>query len=313
VARHLQREVRINPTLFRWSKVRQTMQFSIWAYLITATNIVLAKTDQLVIGTTLAVSAVAIYVTGSKVSDIFCLFTRQLQEALSPAAAHLRAKGHHEGLRELLVEGTRLSVMVAAPLYLLCAFYMAELMKLLTGEANPNPDGYWTGQVLLAWYFMTLMTNSVSKRIFVMCGHERRLLWLGVAEMVGNLVLSVTLILIFKNVVCVAIGSLVPSIIIGWGWMWPWCARDAGVSPWQLARAVLLPSFVACLPMAAALSALRYLPWHHGTLNFGTVAMESSFAMLVALGGFWKCVLTDAEREKIAGRLCKMIPRRKLA
>jgi len=216
--------VRIIPSLFQWSKVRETMQFSLWAYLVTATNIVLGKTDQLVIGSMLTVSAVAIYVTGSKVSDIFSMFTRQLQEALSPAAAHLRAKGDHASLRELLVEGTRLSVMIAAPLYLLCAFYMAELMKLLTGESAPNPDGYWTGQVLLFWYFVTIMTHSVSKRIFVMCGHERRLMWLGVAEAAANLVLSVGLISIFRNVVCVAVGSLIPALIIGWGFMWPWCA-----------------------------------------------------------------------------------------
>jgi peptidoglycan biosynthesis protein MviN/MurJ (putative lipid II flippase) len=236
-----------------------------------------------------------------------------LQEALSPAAAHLHAKGHHGALRELLVEGTRLSVMVAAPLYLLCAFYMAELMRLLTGETTPNPDGYWTGQVLLAWFFISIMTHSVSKRIFVMCGHERRLMWLGVAEAVGNLTFSVTLILIFKSVVCVAVGSLVASVIVGWGFMWPWCAREAGLSAWQLARAILLPSLTACLPMAAALAVLRWLPWHHGTLNFGVVAMESAFALLVALAGFWKVVLTDGERQKVAGRFGRFFPRRRLA
>ncbi|HEY3898854.1 MAG TPA: MATE family efflux transporter [Chthoniobacter sp.] len=313
VARALLPQVRISPRLFQWGKVRQTMQFSIWAYLITATNIVLGKTDQLVIGTTLAVSAVAIYVTGSKVSDIFSMFTRQLQEALSPAAAHLRAKGHHDALRELLVEGTRLSVMIAAPLYLLCAFYMAELMKLLTGEAQPNPDGYWTGQVLLAWYFTSIMTHNVSKRIFVMCGHERRLMWLGLAETIGNLVCSIGLILVFKKVVCVAVGSIIPSLVIGWGFMWPWCARDAGLSPWQLARAVLLPTFFGCLPMAAALCTLRFLPWHHGTLNFGVVAIESTLAIAIAFAGFWKCVLTETERAKIAGYWVRIHPRRRLA
>lgn len=312
VRRRLSR-VRISPFLFQWSKVGQTMQFSLWAYLITTTNIVLGKTDQLVIGTTLSVSAVAIYVTGSKVSEMFSMFTRQLQEALSPAAAHLQAKGDHGALRELLVEGTRLSVMVAAPLYLLCAFYMPELMLLLTGEKTPNAEGYWTGQVLLAWFFISIMTHSVSKRIFVMCGHERRLMWLGVAEAVANLAFSVGLILIFKSVVCVAVGSLVASLIVGWGFMWPWCARDAGLSPWQLARAVVLPSLTACLPMAAALLALRFLPWHHATLNFGVVMVESAFAVLVALTGLWKVVLTEGERHKAAERFAHFFPKRRPA
>jgi O-antigen/teichoic acid export membrane protein len=311
VAWRLLPKVRISPGLFQWSKVRETMQFSLWAYLITATNIVLGKTDQLVIGTTLSVAAVAIYVTGSKVSEMFSLFTRQLQEALSPAAAHLRASGNHAALRDLLVEGTRLSVMIAAPLYLLCAFYMAELMKLLTGEAAPNPDGYWTGQVLLLWFFLSIMTHSVSKRIFVMCGHEKRLMWLGVAEAVGNLVCSVSLILIFKNVVSVAVGSLIPSAIIGWCFMWPWSAREAGMSPWQLARLVLVPSLMACVPMAVVLLGLRFLPWHQGTLNFGIVALESTVAIAVALAAIWKLALTDAERGQAASRFERLMPRKR--
>jgi O-antigen/teichoic acid export membrane protein len=313
LVRGLLPRVRISPFLFRWSKVSQTMQFSLWAYLITATNIVLGKTDQLLIGTTLSVAAVAIYVTGSKVGDMFNMFTRQLQEALSPTAAHLHAKGHRHALRELLVEGTRLSVMVAAPLYLLCAFYMTELMRLLTGETRPNPEGYWTGQVLLAWIFISIMTHSVSKRIFVMCGHERRLMWLGVAEALANLVLSMALILIFKSVVCVAIGSFVASLVLGWGFMWPWCARETGVSPWQLARNILLPSLAACVPMAAALAALRLLPWHQDAVPFGIVVIESALAVVVALAGLWKLVLTGAERQKARDRFARFIPRRSLA
>jgi hypothetical protein len=184
-------------------------------------------------------------------------------------------------------------------------------MKLLTGEAAPNPDGYWTGQVLLLWFFLSIMTHSVSKRIFVMCGHERRLMWLGVAEAVGNLVCSVSLILIFKNVVSVAVGSLIPSAIIGWCFMWPWSAREAGMSPWQLARLVLVPSLMSCVPMAAVLLGLRFLPWHQGTLNLGIVALESTLAIAVAVAAIWKLALTDAERGQAASRFERLMPRKR--
>lgn len=312
VASRLLPKVRIRPTLFHWGTVGQTMSFSLWAYLITATNIVLGKTDQLVISTALSVSAVAVYVTGSKVSEIFSLFTRQLQEALSPAAAHLNAKGDHGALRELLVEGTRLSVLIATPLYLLCAFYMAELIRLLTGEAA-QVDGYWTGQVLLVWFYTTIMTHGVSKRIFIMCGHERRLMWLGLVEAIGNLVLSVSLILIFKNVVSVAIGSLIPGLLVGWLCMWPWSAKEAGLRSLDLAKAVLLPSIVGCLPMAAVLAGIRLLPWHQHTVPFGVVVAESVVAGAVAAIGLWKMALTDAERAKIGGRFERLTMRRKAA
>ena len=71
-----------------------------------------------------------------------------------------------------------------------------------------------------------------------MCGHEKRLVQLSIAEALGNLVISITLVLIFKNVVYVAIGSLVPALIIGWFYLWPWAAQDAGVNGRGLARKV---------------------------------------------------------------------------
>lgn len=311
VAARLLPRVRLRPTLFRWGKVGETMRFSLWAYLITATNIVLGKTDQLVIGTCLSVSAVAIYVTGSKVSDMFSLFTRQLQEALSPAAAHLNAKGDHAALRELLVEGTRLSTMIATPLYLLCLFYMAELIRLLTGERTPHADGYWTGQVLLFWFFVNIMTHSVSKRIFVMTGHERRLMWLGVVEAVANLVLSVCFILTFKSVVSVAVGSLIPALVIGWCFLWPWSAREAEMGALALVKLVLLPSLLAAVPMALVLAAFHFAPWHRGPVAFPIVAGESIVALAVAIGGLWKVALNGSERAKIAHKLSRILPKRR--
>lgn len=308
IASWLLPDVKIRPSLFDRAQVSRTMQFSLWAYLITATNLVLGKTDQLIIGTTLSVVAVAVYVTGAKVSEIFSTFTKQLQEALSPAAAHLNAKGDRRALRDLLIQGTRLSVMVATPLYLLCSFYLSELMVLLTGDLAPSPDAYWTGQVLLAWYFVTIMTHGVSKRIFVMCGHERRLMWLGVGEAVGNLVLSVGLILVFRNVLSVAIGSLIPTLVVGWCCLWPWSAREAGVSPLALARQVLIPSLVGCVPMFLVLAGMHYLPWHGRPLPFAVVAGESLLALLVAVAGLWKFAFTEDERCRVACRFAFLTP-----
>ena len=290
---------RLDARKFEWRTARETMHFSLWAYVITATNIVLGKTDQLVIGTALSVSAVAIYVTGAKVSEIFSLFTRQLQEALSPAAAHFRATGSHEALRELLIEGTRLSTLVATPLFLLCLFYMQPLIRLLTGDAHPTSDAIWTGQVLVVWHYFIVVTHSVSKRIFVMTGHERRLMWLGMGEAVVNLVLSVSLILIFRNVVCVAIGSIIPSMIIGWLILWPWSAREANMTPGQMTARLLLPTWLACVPMALLLVGFQHAPWHSSLGNFWVFAAETSGAMAVAAVSIWSCAMTEAERERI--------------
>jgi len=225
--------VRLHPRLFTMASARQTMGFSLVAYLITATNLVLGKTDQLVLGACLSVASVAVYVAGSKVAEIFSLFTRQLHEALSPAAARLNATGDHASLRTLLIEGTRLSLLIALPLYALFAMRLPVFMRLLTGAAVSH-EAWLTGQVLLVWFLTTVATHATTKRIFVMTGHERRLLSLGVIEAVVNLALSITLVKVWPHPASVAVGSFVPTVLVGWFALWPWAAREAGMSAWAL-------------------------------------------------------------------------------
>ncbi len=98
--------------------IRETTQFSLFAYVITVSNMLLAKSDQLVIGTALTVSAIAIYQAGAKIAEMFGVFAQQLPSVFSPVAAHMHAKGDKDFLRSLLINGTRVAVMIATPAYL---------------------------------------------------------------------------------------------------------------------------------------------------------------------------------------------------
>jgi O-antigen/teichoic acid export membrane protein len=296
-------ELRIRPSLFSWNNIGSTLSFSVFAYLITATNLVLGKTDQLVISSLLSVAAVAVYVAGAKVSEMFSLFTRQLQEALSPAAAHLHASGETAALQALLVQGTRLSVLISTPLYLLCAAYLRELISLLTSEKNPPAQTVWVGQILLFWYYTTILTHSVSKRIFVMIGHERRLMWLGVGEAIANLGLSVVLILTMHTVASVAIGSLIPTLFVGWVYLWPWVARDVGLTGWALFRTTTLPIWIGCVPMLGILAVLRTVPFFLWQNPLLTVLLQGGITFAVGIAGLWQFALNDGEREKFRNRL----------
>ena len=301
-------EVRLRPALFSGSMMRETMTFSIFAYINTAMNIVLGKTDQLVLGTTLGVIGVALYQAGAKVSEVFVQFTRQVQDTISPAAAHLNAHGDKHALADLLVQGTRWSMLIATPLYLLSAFYLTELLRLLTGDASIAMETWLVGQVLLFWFYSSILTHSVSKRIYMMTGHERKLMWLGLAEALGNLALSVTLVLTFRNVICVAVGSLIPSLYIGWMHLWPWMARDAGVSRWTLFKKTATPVLLACVPLAALL-ALGALPALKFEKAWQTLFTHGPVAGLIASILLWRFALTDAERSSLSKRMTRRFSR----
>jgi O-antigen/teichoic acid export membrane protein len=291
--------VKILPNFFSWKIVSNTMKFSLFAYVSTLSNLILTKTDQLVLSTTLAVSAIAIYQAGAKVAEMFTAFAQQLPDTFSPAAAHLHAKGDKIFLQKLLINGTRFSVMIATPVYFICAFYMEGILRVITGDKIPSNETFWIGETLLLWGYIGLITQSVSKRIFMMCGHEKKLMWLGVGEAFLNLALSIALVMHFKNVLCVAIGSLIATTVFGWFYLWPWAAREANLTALQLAKVVLFPIWLACLPQLVFVIAGRFTPWLNFRTNIFLFLAQALLAMILAAVCLWRSALTAQEKEML--------------
>lgn len=305
--------VRLSPKLFSRAMIRETTRFSVFAYVNTLTTVILTRTDQIIISVGIAVSAVAVYQVGAKVAELFSAFALQIADTLSPAAAHLHAKGDKSLIRSLLIKGTRFSILLATPLYLICAFFMTGLLRILTGENLAGSEAWWVGQALLLWYYIMIVTQSVTKRIFMMCGHERRLMWLGIGEAVMNLAVSILLVAIFRNVLVVAIGSLIATSFFGWFYLWPWAAKEAGIRKRDLAAEVLTPAWVACAPLIALIFIFRNVESLHVPQSFARLALEGSIAALVAGLGLWKLALNAEERARFTGFFNRIFGRRTVA
>ena len=223
IARRVLPRLSFHPRHFHFPSVRGVMGFSLVAYLITCTNLLILKTDQTVIGVSIGVGFVALYQLGYKASEIFSNFSRQLHEALSPAAAHLGATRDETGLRTLFLQTSRITFLITTPLYALCAAYLEPLIRLLSGMKAVDTQTYWVGEMLLLGTYSALLTNSCSKRILVMCGWERPLLKLSVLEAGLNLGLSVVLVRTM-GITGVALGTLLPALLVGWFGLIPMAA-----------------------------------------------------------------------------------------
>ncbi len=230
IAMRLLKGVSLSPRLFQLSAVKQQMGFSIVAYLITFSNLIMGKSDQLVISLVVGVSAISIYQAGFKVGEMLNMFTIQLQDALSPAAASMHAKGDNSGLVDLLMKSSRLTFIVTTPLYGLCVVYLDPLIRLLTGLEVVPETTYWIGQFLLLAIYSSQLTNSCSKRILMMCGHEKKLLFISLTDALLNVIVSI--ILAFQiGVLGVALGTLIPTIVVGWVIMIPTTLRFLNINP----------------------------------------------------------------------------------
>jgi O-antigen/teichoic acid export membrane protein len=265
----------LHPKHYRLSAVRGVLSFSIVAYLITFTNLIMARTDQAVISFSIGVGFIALYQAGYKVSEMFGLFSVQMQDALTPAAAQMSIQNDRAGLRDLLIKSSSLTVLLTTPLYALCAAYLTPLVKILTGLDELAPDTYLVGQALLLATYSSLITNSCSKRILMMCGWERRLLKISLVDAAANLVLSLILVRQY-GVLGVAMGTMIPTVLVGWLWVLPLTGRFAETGVFRLGGEILAPVLP---PIAAGLAALAALLW---------------FAPFPADGGFIDCVWRGA-------------------
>jgi O-antigen/teichoic acid export membrane protein len=279
----------LRPSLFDKASIRGVLSFSLVAYLITFTNLIMARTDQAVISVMLGVALVAAYQAGYKSAEMFGLFSTQLQDALTPAAALLHARGDQAGLQRLLLASTRMTAALCVPLAALCAVYLEPLIRVLTGLKQVDPASLAVGWALLAASLSSLLSNSCSKRIMMMCGWEKKLMWASLVDAGANLVLSLILVRTL-GIAGVAIGTFVPTLLIGWLWILPLTARFAGLPISQLLAAAYGP---ALRTVAAAGAVLALLVWlAPATADTGLVglAWRGLLVGAVTVGTAWPLI-----------------------
>lgn len=296
-------EVRMTPAHFSKRQIVETSRFSLFAYLNMLSNVMVNKTDQLVVGSLLNVRSVAFYQAAGKVGEMFFMLTRQLAEVISPAAAHLHAIGDRGALRDMLVNSMRWTVAVATPLYLVTAMYLEGIIRILTGDPKPASITCLVGHILLAWYLCLVTTHLVFKRIFIMAGQERRMMKHGVLEALMNVVLSVVLTLWLRDIRGVALGSLIPTFLLGWGMLWPWAAREAGTGYWELFYRVVVRAWLGCVPLLLVAAGFKFQPWWESGSNTLLVLLEGGILSGIGALGVWHCVMTGPEREELVQRI----------
>ena len=164
----------IHPRYFDFSEVGSKLKFSITAYLVVFSGIVLTKTDQAVIAGILGLGSVALYQAAAKVGEILNMLATQSESLISPAAANLHARGNRRALIDLLLKNSRFLFTITTPCYVLAAFFMKDLIHLLTGEDTLPKEAFLTGQLLLLAFYIGSVTSSCGRRVMVMCGMATR-------------------------------------------------------------------------------------------------------------------------------------------
>lgn len=302
-------EVRLRIRDVSWSVLRGMARFSAHAYIVVIAGIIVLQMDRFLVGTILSVSAVATYHIGAKVPELCAAFTQQLPGALAPAAAALHGKGNHSNWQLFFRQGIRLNALITTPLFILCMVFLENILGLLVPSRANDTTIILLGRTLLIWTYSTILTHGITKAVFLMCGREERLVRLLIMEALANLATTYLLLHWLESPIGAAVGSLVPALIMGWGFLWPWAAREIGTTPVRLVRDTLIPAFVASGPLLAFGLLCRVVPFFDARWSIPAFFVEGIVAVAIAALGTWRLGLETEERTTILARFRETLTR----
>jgi O-antigen/teichoic acid export membrane protein len=191
--------------------LKKLWRYSFYVFVINLAVQVTYYSDNLVVGAFLTPTAVTLYAVGG----ILITYARQIVAAMTttftPLASTLEAQGSHNHLCDLLIHGTRASLIISLPIEVALFFRGHTFIRLWMGEQYAGPSGTVMQILVLSMMFSSAMTTA-GGIVFGMEKHKRVAYW-AVGEAIANLALSIVLVRRI-GIYGVAWGTAIPSVIV---------------------------------------------------------------------------------------------------
>jgi glycosyltransferase involved in cell wall biosynthesis/O-antigen/teichoic acid export membrane protein len=238
------------------SLVRPLMSMSSWIAITDFAEMVINRIDPLVVGLVVGVPQAGIYAVGQKLASLVGRFTDPAVSMFFPHASELSATNDKRALREALVLGTRISLMIATPLTIILGLLAKPAIVAWVG---PGSAGAADVVIFLAAAYLVVAVTQTGVFVLRGMGDVKMPARINLLEAGLNLGLSVTLG-IWIGYKGVALGTLLAAVVTQLAILLPYICRQIDTKlSWlvlQIARAHALPLAVA-LSTGIALRSLR--------------------------------------------------------
>jgi O-antigen/teichoic acid export membrane protein len=272
---------RVCPTLkirpwggFRRERLRELATFGIYVFIINVAVQIGFNLDHLVIGAWLGTSAVAVYAVSFRLADYQRQLCNQFNGLLFPVLVRFGAAGNSASLRETVIESTRLAFALVAGVTTTMLLLGDSLIATWVGSGFEG--GVWP-LYILAIAGVVLVAQQPLGSLMMGTGHHRVVAAACVIESAANLALSVVLVQRF-GLLGVAIGTMVPVVIVNLAWLMPAACRSLGVPYGQFLAEVTKPAW---LPLAATWFAGSILTGLWPPSGLGGVALQGALLGLL--------------------------------
>jgi O-antigen/teichoic acid export membrane protein len=252
--------LRILPLRFGWKYVdrsafREIANYSAVSFILMIAYKLRFKTDEIVIGTFLSVTAITYFSIGDRLLDYASEVVSSLAQIFVPMSGQSDARGDTKQLRKILVAGNRACAMVIFPMTAVLAILGKSVIEAWVG-ARYVAASY---PVLLVLLFPVTfaLAQAASPRILYGTAKHKPLAWVTLMESVANLILSIVLIGPF-GIVGDAAGTAIPLTCTTLYFMPRHLCRLLNVPVRAFLREAYTLPLLLCIPQVAVLLVMRH-------------------------------------------------------
>jgi O-antigen/teichoic acid export membrane protein len=248
----------VRPALFRTARLREVTGFSIYMLVLDWSAKLNYSADTIVIGAMLNTTAVAVWTVGLRLSQFAQHLTNQLNDALFPVVVDSDAAHRQDRLQAILIQGTKLSLALGAPL---CLGVIMLAEPLILSWVGPDfSASILPTQILVALVLVRVSTASANL-ILKGAGEHKLLAATNATTAIVNIVLTVALIGPLR-LVGVAVGTFAPVTAAAVFVLYPAACRRVGL---PISRPVIQAIWPALWPgilMIVVLWLVQRVPSH---------------------------------------------------
>lgn len=281
--------------------IKKVMSFSLYAYLITFTNLIIFRTDQLVISVFAGVALVAVYQIASRLAETYRQFSAQFLDNLSPVSATLFAAGKYDKMAQIMIQSNRLMGMISTVLIIPLLVFVRPLLQIWLNLDDQS--GTICAIILLLSMYTLLFFRSSSVYILIMANEQKRLTKIALIECVLNLGMSIFLLHYIDgflqhfgihipnaNIIGVAVGTLIPNMILAAAFNIPFACKFCKITVNEYFRKSVWRNLIIGIVIfffAEALSYINY-PAHLLTILLYCLIIGATYLMMYFIFGLDK-------------------------
>lgn len=215
-----------------------------------------AQTDPFILSRAIGTTAVGLYKPAYRVATAASPFVAVLNRQLRPLATSYYVKGRIDLVRELLVRGTKISMILSMPFTIIFLCFALPLVQLWLEK----PEFRVTGYLLMLWSLADFAANAAGAQWQVMLGLNRvRFMVLvqsvGAAlNLVASIVIVATLVRWGWSLQTCVLSIVAPTIVTAWAQrviITVHVARETEIGLWTYFRHGFLPAILVGVGLGA--------------------------------------------------------------